>query len=672
MLDPVRVAIGTCANALLESFATLWGRRAGARRTGPFRVGWCSWYHFFHDVTEADVLRNVEALTKARSEIPVEIVQLDDGYQRAIGDWLLTNEKFPRGLEPVAKQICDAGFKAGLWTAPFAVVAESEVFEEHRPWLLRDLDPSRLFRGTLQDEWTKERWVHVLDTTQPVVLEHLENTFRELREMGFTYQKLDFLHIAAMRAKCSAAGVTRAARLRAGLEAIRRGAGEDAFLLGCGSPMGPAVGVVDAMRVGPDVAPYWQREEAGIPGLGETAPATRSALRSVLHRAWMHRRLWLNDPDCLMARRAKTGLSGGEARTLAAVIAATGGMVVISDDVPTLDEESRALVRDCARVAAEVDAEGGSARLVDLLESSSPGIVRAPRGLDTTVCLVNTEETSANPRVALSALRLGPDAASEALLGSKHASIISTGSARLCARLEPHESALARITGGRALAVFCDFDGTFLLQDVGSTLAKRHLPDRRARLWSRYEAGDLTAWEYTHALLDGFELPKAELDAFLETIELDPGSLGLVAWCNEHGVPFQVLSDGFDRNLEKLSRFHGVSFHYRANRLAYEGDRWRVWPGYPDATCGCGTGTCKGTIISSWRAANPGAFCVHIGNGRVSDLCGARQADLAFARNGERDTLGPALFERGLPFRSFDTLNAVREALAELVDTQGR
>ena len=224
----------------------------------------------------------------------------------------------------------------------------------------------------------------------------------------------------------------------------------------------------------------------------------------------------------------------------------------------------------------------------------------------------------------------------------------------------------ARSESSRSLVVFCDFDGTFTIQDVGSTLARIHIPERREKLWTRYESGDLTAWQYTYELLDGFALPEAELDAFLRTVELDPGSRALVDWCRDHEVPFQILSDGFDRNLEMLQRIHDVHFSYSANRLLYEQGVWRIAPGHPDDDCGCGTGTCKGSIISGWRAAHPEAFCVHIGNGRVSDLCGARAADVTFARLGEKHTLGPALEERGLPFDSFETLFSVIERLAEL------
>ena len=94
-LERVRVALGVDASVLLEAFGDAHGRLAAARTARPFLAGWCSWYHFFHDVNEADVLRNLEALAAARPGLCLDVVQIDDGYQRAIGDWLETNAKFP-------------------------------------------------------------------------------------------------------------------------------------------------------------------------------------------------------------------------------------------------------------------------------------------------------------------------------------------------------------------------------------------------------------------------------------------------------------------------------------------------------------------------------------------------------------------------------------------------
>ena len=665
-LEPMQLALGSDADALLEAFADAHGALARARRFAPFQAGWCSWYHFFHDISEAKFLANLEALAAARERLPIELVQLDDGWQRAIGDWLETNEKFPSGLPALAHAVREAGFVAGIWTAPFCVVPESRVHAEHPEWLLREPGGSAPLRGLHHAVWTKDGWVHVLDPTQPAVAVHLERVYRELVAMGFGYLKLDFLYAAALRGDGRDKSATRAERLRRGLEAIRSGAGEHAFLLGCGCPLGPAIGLVDGMRIGPDTAPHWRPLEiARIPGLEDMVPAGRNALRNTLARAWMHRRLWLNDPDCLMTRTRDSRLTRDEVRALAASIAVTGGMTLLSDDVPGLGDAERALVRETLELAREVDEarQTGAARVLDAGPDEIPRVVAARGFGDRLVALFNPGEEPARVGVARAAVAAAApgrlaDAPAEPLLGSPPA---EERDGRIEVLLPPHGAALYRLRGAPPLVVFCDYDGTFAVQDVGSTLARRHAAARRAELWPRLERGELTPWEYNLELLDGLRLPEAELEAFLRTVELDPGARDLVTFCEARGIPFRVLSDGFDRNLDRLQELHGVRFAYDANHLHYEHGAWRIAAGFPsDGRCDCGTGVCKAGRIEHFRRRHPGVPVVHIGNGRVSDRCAAVAADVVFAK----DTLAEELDARGIAYERFTTLHDVVARLA--------
>ncbi len=658
-LENAWIALGEDANDLLEDFADAHGREAEARTGARFQSGWCSWYHFFHDVSEDDIRRNLDALASARDEIPVEVVQIDDGYQRAVGDWLETNPKFPRGLAPLAGEIRAAGFRAGLWTAPFCAVRESRFFAEHRNWLLRA--DHELFRGLLHPQWSADGSVFVLDTSRDAVTDHLQRVFTELAQMGFDYQKLDFLYTAAMQAGASDPFVTRAERLRRGLDAVRAGAGEAAFLLGCGCPLGAAVGVVDGMRIGPDVAPSWDvAAGASIPGIEATQPSLRNAVRNVLCRAWMHRRLWLNDPDCLMVRSRDTRLTSAEARTLATAISVTGGMLVFSDDVSMLSKSERARVREALDTARAVDAADprGSARALDLLATEMPRTLMSRTAQGGLLALVSDADEAVARRVGPETLdaRLGL----QPLFGSPAPRVLEDGAFEV--ELEAHDSALLRFRSPLPLAVFCDFDGTFAVQDVGATIAERHSGDRRPALWERYLRGEISAWEYNMQLLDGLPLPPEELDAFLHTIELSPGAVELLAWCAERAVPFRILSDGFGYNLDRLQEIRGVRFAYDANSLRYEQGRWRISPGHPNPACGCGTGTCKRGRIAEYRAQHPRHTLVHVGNGRVSDLCGALAADVAFAK----DSLAVELEKRGVRFEAFRDLRDVVSGLERL------
>lgn len=232
--------------------------------------------------------------------------------------------------------------------------------------------------------------------------------------------------------------------------------------------------------------------------------------------------------------------------------------------------------------------------------------------------------------------------------------------------LTPTSDPAEKLAESTCIAVFCDFDGTYSVQDVGSSIARKYLGERRTELWHRYEQGIVDAWEYNVELFSGFKLPPSELHAYLETIDLDPGARALQAWCVANDASFRILSDGFDYNLEWLQQHNGVEFEYSSNHLEYTGpagDEWRIAPGGRNANCTCGTGTCKRQIIRARRKQRPGSFCVHVGNGRVSDLCGAIEADLAFGK----DTLALALQERKHRFEPFETLGDVVDRLSRLL-----
>ena len=216
--------------------------------------------------------------------------------------------------------------------------------------------------------WTadEDKFAYALDASNPGFRSHLEALFRKLvHDFGYSYLKLDFLYAAAAEGIRHDHSLTRAETLRIGLDAIRSGAGEGAFILGCGCPLGPAIGVVDGMRIGPDVSPYWGGEGSGD-------PSTVHALDAIIARSFMHRRFWLNDPDCLMLRSRETQLTNEERSALASVIAASGGMLLISDDMSLLGPDESKVYREATRVAAEVDANAGAEPIaaIDLMDDS--------------------------------------------------------------------------------------------------------------------------------------------------------------------------------------------------------------------------------------------------------------------------------------------------------------
>jgi alpha-galactosidase len=295
----------------------------------------------------------VRANTRLAAAHDLDVVQVDDGYQAAIGDWLATNDRWREGTHAIARDIAAAGRRPGIWTAPFLAGADSALAREHPDWMVAHGTGAPL-RAMYNPAWGG--WAWALDTTRAEVLDHLRRTYAALAAEGWTYHKIDFCYAAALLGgRVSGRTTTRAEALRAGLEAVREGIGPDAFLVGCGCPLAQAVGVVDAMRVSPDVAPHWE-PRSSWPGLAETAVAARNAVTASALRAPLHRRLWINDPDCVLLRPSATELTPEQRRQLADVVGGTGGFTVVSDDLSLYGDEEWAALNGLRSLAPSVDA----------------------------------------------------------------------------------------------------------------------------------------------------------------------------------------------------------------------------------------------------------------------------------------------------------------------------
>jgi alpha-galactosidase len=267
----------------LRSWATLW---AGDRGRIPEHVptAWCTWYHYFRDVTAHDVRENLSAMDDLNLDF--EFVQIDDGYQAEIGDWL---EWSPRFGDPAAvvSDIRSSGRGAGIWVAPFIVGANSRVAQRHPEWLVPGVTAGR--------NWEQD--LGVLDVTHPDAAAYLTEVFATLHEIGADYFKIDFIYAGALEGKRHEQ-MPGVAAYRRGLELIRNAIG-DSFLLGCGAPQLASVGLVDAMRVGPDVGLGYAAEFGD-----RSRPSQESARMTSAARKWADKVWWVNDPDCLIVRPA--------------------------------------------------------------------------------------------------------------------------------------------------------------------------------------------------------------------------------------------------------------------------------------------------------------------------------------------------------------------------------
>ena len=331
-------------------------------------TGWCSWYDYFQNITAEDVRANLQTAQKIKDAVPLNVIQIDDGFEKEIGDWLTFAPGFPNGVKPLADEIKQAGCVSGLWLAPFIVHRKSKLARKNRQWLLRNRWRLPVNAGFVWNTFTR-----ALDLTHPSALEHAKKVLRTaVEDWGFTYLKLDFLYAAALRGKYQDPTKTRAQVLRQGLEALRETVGDDITLLGCGVPLGSAIGLVDAMRIGTDVAPEWYPSFAGFKAIlraEPNMPSARNALQNTITRANLHNRWWVNDPDCLLLR-PNTKLTLAEVRSLAAGIAFSGGLTLLSDNLSAIPAERLQIAQNI------LPPIGQRPRVLDWFDAATPSLLR--------------------------------------------------------------------------------------------------------------------------------------------------------------------------------------------------------------------------------------------------------------------------------------------------------
>lgn len=307
-----------------ESFDSCFAALKKTGKTSPLCTGWTSWYNYYTDITQDIIIENLKAFTEKK--IPIDTFQIDDGYQKKVGDWLDIKDSFPEGMGFIASSIKKSGFKAGLWLAPFICEKDSRIFKRHPDWLLYD-EKGKPVPGGWNPGWSGD--FYVLDIYKKEVLEYLKKVFDTvLKEWKFDMVKLDFLYAAALYPR---EGKTRGRIMADAMELLRSLCGKK-IILGCGVPLGQSFGIVDYCRIGGDVALRWEDWRLQITRYRERV-STVNSLTSTIGRRHLNGRVFLNDPDVFILREENCDLTRDQKNTLFMLNNLFGGLVFCSDNL---------------------------------------------------------------------------------------------------------------------------------------------------------------------------------------------------------------------------------------------------------------------------------------------------------------------------------------------------
>ncbi|SDM42258.1 alpha-galactosidase [Actinomyces ruminicola] len=139
--------------------------------------------YFKHD------LRTLKALADEAAAIGIERFVVDDGWfgsrrgdTSGLGDWQVSAEVWPTGLEPLAEHVRALGMEMGLWFEPEMVNLDSDLARSHPEWVLSDGAGGAI----------EHRHQRVLDLTAPGAWDYLYQAISDLVErLGLAYIKWD-------------------------------------------------------------------------------------------------------------------------------------------------------------------------------------------------------------------------------------------------------------------------------------------------------------------------------------------------------------------------------------------------------------------------------------------------------------------------------------------------
>jgi len=266
------------------------------------------------------------------------------------------NERFPRGLKWLSDQLqARYGMRLGLWIAPTVVNSTSQLMREHPDWLLKGPDGKPANTGRWF--WVPNPDCYVLDASHPDAAAWLEATFRRLTAEGASYYKIDFIsgsggHFQQHDPQCTRGwGV-----LRRGMEAIRAGAGPDAWIRYCQTPPLLSVGLASSAYIGCDT---------GDAGLKDGINLLRENAALLAASYWVNDRLYHREV-CDMSVGMNASVE--EARLRLALMTLTGCSISFSDDFRLLKPPRIRMMQQC------LPPGNPSARPLDLFERRLPSL----------------------------------------------------------------------------------------------------------------------------------------------------------------------------------------------------------------------------------------------------------------------------------------------------------
>lgn len=176
--------------------------------------------------------------------------------------------------------------------------------------------------------------------------EHLKNVFDTvLNDWGYDMVKLDFLY---SQCRTPRDNKTRGTIMCEAMDFLRECVG-DKIILGCGVPLGPAFGVVDACRISCDVDLSYGGKFYNSMSINNELPSAQNAINNSMFRRHLNGRAFLNDPDVFFLRDHNLTFTWEQKLLLAKINNLFGRVLFVSDDAGEYSEAELEVLKETFR-----------------------------------------------------------------------------------------------------------------------------------------------------------------------------------------------------------------------------------------------------------------------------------------------------------------------------------
>lgn len=302
-------------------------------------AGWESWYNHYSKIDEKLILEDLQKITHTKNiintyESTSKIFQIDDGWEKALGDWQIRSDRFPNGFSQITKEIENQGYIPGLWIAPFIIDSRSETATEHPDWLLSD-EKGNLVSAGYNPLWGKKGTFYCLDLSRDDVIEHLLSILNTIiNKWGFRYIKLDFLYAGMLwghYAQKTASYKIYSRAIKTLTSIYKTKDGKPVAYLGCGAPFELSFSSLPLSRIGCDTYEKWKNTLLRILNWNGRNEAYMNVKDTLGHALW-NNTIFMNDPDVIFIRNENCSLTENQKYLIAGVNEIFGSQLMYSDD----------------------------------------------------------------------------------------------------------------------------------------------------------------------------------------------------------------------------------------------------------------------------------------------------------------------------------------------------